>query len=579
MKYRLLFFCSLWLLVFTHSLSAQQLATPYELGNGNQSTTYEACINWYRQLDRSYPSVRMDSVGLTDIGRPLHLVMLDADAEFAPEKARKRGKNIVFIINGIHPGEPEGIDASMRLARELVADPVKKNWLKNTIVLIIPVFNVDGSMRRNSHSRANQNGPEAYGFRANSRNLDLNRDFIKLDSRNTQSLVAAIRRWNPDLLLDTHTTNGADYQHVMTLIESQVDKMQPEVGNWMKQNFTPRLYDRMERAGFPMCPYVNTESELPDSGILGFLETPRYSTGYAALFHTASYVLETHMLKPYDQRVAATYALLTICLAEIQTQGQSLQQARLRAASQTAAASALPINWKLNKQQFELIPFLGYAATYKNSEVHQNQRLQYDRNQPWSKKIPFYNHYISIDSVAKPKAYVISQAWREVIERLEINRIPFTRLATDTVLELNFYLITDYQTSRRPYEGHYLHHSTQIRQLQAVHQYRQGDIVVFTGQGHDRFIIETLEPRAVDSYFNWGFFDGILQQKEYFSAYVYEDTAAELLRSNPDLKQRFDSWKSSQEREPSPAAQLDWIYRNSPNFEGTAQLYPVGMLH
>lgn len=577
MKQRFSFVCVL-LISCVYTLTAQNLATPYELGNGNQSTTYEACIDWYRQLDRSYPTVRMDSIGLTDIGRPLHLVVLDADAEFSVDKARKRDKNIVFIINGIHPGEPEGIDASMQLARELVTDPVKKAWLKNTIVLIIPVFNVDGSLRRNSHSRANQNGPEAYGFRANSRNLDLNRDFIKLDSRNAQSLVSALRYWNPDLLLDTHTTNGADYQHVMTLIESQVDKMQPDVGHWMKQNFTPRLYDRLERAGFPMCPYVNTESELPDSGIIGFLETPRYSTGYAALFHTASYVLETHMLKAYDQRVAATYALLTICLAEIQSQGMGLQQVRQRAASQTAAANKMPLNWKLDKQQFETIPFRGYTASFKSSEVHQNQRLYYDRSQPWTRNIPFYNHYLGTDSVIKPRAYVIPQAWQEVITRLEINRIPFTRLAADTVLELDFYLITDYQTSRRPYEGHYLHYGTQTRQLRAVHQYRKGDIIVYTGQGHDRFIVETLEPRAVDSYFNWGFFDGILQQKEYFSAYVYEDTAAELLRTNPELKQRFEAWKNGQEKAPGAGAQLDWIYRNSPNFEGTAQLYPVGML-
>jgi len=563
---------------FSVLVSAQNLATPYEKGNGNQSTTYEECIDWYQQLDRAHKTVRMDSVGLTDIGRPLHLVILDADAEFSPSQARKRNKNIVFIINGIHPGEPEGIDASMRLARELVSDPLKKTWLKNTIVLIVPVFNVDGSMRRNSHSRANQNGPEAYGFRANSRNLDLNRDFIKLDSRNTQSLVGAMRYWNPDLLLDTHTTNGADYQHVMTLIESQVDKMQPQVGQWMKQNFTPRLYDRMERAGFPMCPYVNTESELPDSGIIGFLETPRYSTGYAALFHTASYVLETHMLKAYDQRVAATHALLTICLAEMQSQGSALLQARQRAATQTAAAVLMPLNWKLNKQEFDLIPFRGYAATYKKSDVHENQRLFYDRNQPWSKNLPFYNHYKGIDSVAKPKAYVIPHAWREVIERLKINQIPFTVLPADTLLELEFYLIADYQTSRRPYEGHYLHYGTQTRTIKALHQYRKGDIVIYTGQAYDRFVIETLEPKAVDSYFNWGYFDGILQQKEYFSAYVYEDTAAELLKNDPDLRQRFEAWKKEQEKTASPGSQLDWIYRNSPNFEGTAQLYPVGML-
>lgn len=574
-----LFLVSLSLITaFSGQVSAQKLATPYEKGNGNQSTTYEACIDWYQQLDRAHKTVRMDSVGLTDIGRPLHLVILDTDAEFSAEKARKRNKNIVFIINGIHPGEPEGIDASMRLARELVNDPAKKAWLKNTIVLIVPVFNIDGSMRRNSHSRANQNGPEAYGFRANSRNLDLNRDFIKLDSRNTQSLVGALRRWNPDLLLDTHTTNGADYQHVMTLIESQADKMQREVGNWMRQKFSPRLYAAMDQAGFPMCPYVNTEHELPDSGIIGFLETPRYSTGYAALFHTASYVLETHMLKPYDQRVAATYALLGICLSEIQTLGPELRQVRANAAAQTAAASQLPLNWKLNRQQADSIGFLGYTAAYKSSEVHTDKRLYYDRSQPWSRTIPFFNHYVGVDSIVKPKAYFIPQAWQEVIERLKINQIPFAVLPADTLLELEFYLIADYQTSRRPYEGHYLHYGTQTRSIKALHQYRKGDIVIYTGQTYDRFVVETLEPKAVDSYFNWGYFDGILQQKEYFSAYVYEDTAAELLKNDPDLRQRFEAWKKEQEKTASPGAQLDWIYRNSPNFEGTAQLYPVGML-
>ncbi len=566
------------LVSFATSLFAQNLVTPYELGNGNQSTTYDDCIAWYQKLDRAYKSVRLDSIGRTDIGRPLHLVVIDGDGDFSPEKARSRKKNIVFIINGIHPGEPEGIDASMRLARELVNDPIKKAWLKNTVVLIVPVFNVDGSLRRNSHSRANQNGPEAYGFRANSRNLDLNRDFIKLDSRNTQSLITALRKWNPDLFLDTHTSNGADYQHTMTLIESQADKMQVEVGGWMRQKFSPRLYAQMEKAGFPMCPYVNTERELPDSGIIGFLETPRYSSGYGTLFHTASYVLETHMLKPYPQRVAATYALLDICLSEMQTLGPELQKARAQAAAQTAAAAVMPLNWKLNRQSADSILFRGYAAAYKGSEVHGETRLYYDQNEPWSRKIPFLNHYEGVDSVLKPKCYVIPQAWHEVIERLEINQIPFTRLKADTLLALEFYLITDYQSSRRPYEGHYLHYSTQTSTIKALHQYRKGDVMVFTGKGHDRFVVETLEPRAVDSYFNWGFFDGILQQKEYFSAYVYEDTAAELLRNNPDLRQRFEVWKNEQDKLPTPGAQLDWLYRNSPNFEGTAQLYPVGML-
>ncbi len=565
-------------LLLCDTASGQSLPTPYESGNGNQTTTYDDCIAWYRKLDKTYPQARLDSIGLTDIGRPLHLVILDTDEAFNPEAARKSGKNIVFILNGIHPGEPEGIDASMLLARNLLSNPAQKNWLRNTVVLIVPVFNVDGSLRRNSHSRANQNGPEAYGFRGNSRNLDLNRDFAKLDSKNARSLVNALRHWDPDLFLDTHTTNGADYQHVMTLIASQKDKMHPAVGHWMNRQFTPALYTAMAQKGYPMCPYVNTEHELPDSGLIGFLETPRYSTGYTALFHTAGYVLETHMLKAYEPRVKATLELLSLCVSKISAEGHILRQLRKEAKIASAKADWFALNWQVDRSQADTIDFQGFTPAYKTSQVHGENRLYYDRQQPWVRKLHYHNHYKSSDSVVKPMSYLIPQAWTEVIDRLDWNRIPYRRLTQDSTVTAEFYFITDYQSTRRPYEGHYLHYNIQTRVEKRTQTFRKGDVLVSTGTENDRFVVEMLEPRGVDSYFSWGFFDGVLQQKEYFSAYVFEDTAAELLRNDEDLRDRFEAWKSGQPTRPTPAAQLDWIYRNSVYYEGTAQMYPVAIL-
>ena len=261
--------CTAFLLLL--SLLSFQLATaqptPYEKGNGNQSSSYSECIAWYQQLAAGSAQVRIDSVGRTDIGQPLHQVVISTGT-FDPAAARKAGKAVVLINNGIHPGEPEGIDASMRLARELATDPQMQKLLQQLVVVIVPVYNVGGALQRNGVTRANQDGPEQYGFRGNARNLDLNRDFVKLDSENARALVQLYRRWDADLYLETHTTNGADYQHVMTLIETQKDKLRPEISGWMQQKFTPKLYKDMQKQGFPMCPYVNTKGELPESGLL-----------------------------------------------------------------------------------------------------------------------------------------------------------------------------------------------------------------------------------------------------------------------------------------------------------------------
>ncbi len=568
----------LLLLLLTLSLCSQAqnpLTTPYEAGNGNQSASHAEAIQWYRQLDQRHGSVRLDSVGPTDSGLPLHLVVLDADQEFDPAAARRRGKSVLFILNGIHPGEPEGIDASMLLARELVSSPAGQRQLQSMVVCIVPVFNVDGSLRRNSHSRANQNGPEAYGFRGNARNLDLNRDFTKLDSRNTRSLVGALRRWDPDLFFDTHTTNGADYQHVMTLIESQKDKMHPAVAQLMTSTLTPAFYAGMAKQGFPMSPYVNTEHELPDSGLLGFLETPRYSTGYTTLLHCAGYVLETHMLKAFQPRVEATLAMLRLGSSWLAQNGKQLQQARKQARAADATQRWYPLQWQLDRSVADTIDFMGYRAAWKKSEVHGGERLYYDRQQPWQAKLHYHNRYRATDSVEKPAAYVIPGAWAEIIERLDWNRIPYWRMRSDSMVTASVYTITDYQSSRRPYEGHYLHYGIRTRSDTQQLQLRAGDVVVRTGTGHDRLVVELLEPLAVDSYLAWGFFDASLQQKEYFSAYVFEDSAAELLRNDPLLRQRFEQWRSAQSQPPSAAAQLDWLYRHSKYYEGTANQYPV----
>ncbi|GAB3203777.1 hypothetical protein ABID22_002022 [Pontibacter aydingkolensis] len=555
------------------------LKTPYEKGNGNQTATYDEAIDWYRSLDKVYDEVKMVPYGYTDSGRLLHLVIVSTDKDFDPASVKQKNKRVLLIQNGIHPGEPEGIDATMMLARDYLQDKNKRKQLDNVVLAIIPVYNIGGALNRNSHTRTNQNGPEEYGFRGNARNLDLNRDYIKTDSRNAELFHLIFRDWDPDVFMDNHTSNGADYQHVMTLIATQHNKLNPTLAGYLKQKMLPALYDGMQKDKFPMVPYMNTIGETPEKGITGFMESPRYATGYTALYNTIGFVPETHMLKPFNQRVQATYKLMENMIKTVHRDADEIGKLRAKAKQETLTQQSFALNWKLDTTKVEQIPFLGYAAKYKPSEVSGLERLYYDRKAPYSTKLNYYNEFKPTTTVQKPVAYIIPFAWREVIDRLKTDKVEMKQLKRDTTLQVETYYITDYKTGQRAYEGHYLHSDIKVEARTMQRQFLKGDYIVYLNQPANRFLVETLEPQAIDSYFAWNFFDSILMQKEYFSSYVFEDLAADYIKKDPKLKKRLEERrKQDPEFARSARAQLDFVYRNSPHYEFTHNMYPVGRL-
>ncbi len=550
--------------------------TPYELSDKKETATYDQVIDYYKKLDEAYPQAKLLTCGQTDFGKPLHLLVLSKDKVFDPAQIRKNDKRILLINNGIHPGEPEGIDASMMVARDLL----KGNQLpENVVICIIPVYNIDGSFNRTSTSRANQNGPVAYGFRGNSKNYDLNRDFIKTDSNNSYSFQEIFNTWQPDIFVDTHTSNGADYQYVMTLIPTQKDKLHPVLSSYMTNSMLPSLYSKMANAGYEMTPYVNSIEEIPDEGIIGFLETPRYSTGYAALHNTIGFMPETHMLKEYDKRVDATYKLLKIYIDIVVRDAKVIGENKRKADEDARRQDSFVIEWKLDKSKSDLIEFKGYVARQKPSGVSGMQRLYYDRNAPYTKQIKQWNNFVPAVIVDRPIAYIIPQAWSRVIELLKLNRVRVDELTEDISLPVDSYYINDYKTLTKPFEGHYLHSGVKLDTVYEQRNFYKGDYVVYSDQTVSRYIMETLEPQATDSFFNWNFFDSILGMKEHFSAYVFEDTAAELLKKNPELKARLEEEKiKNAELKKNPEAQLDFIYKNSDYYEKTHNRYPVARL-
>lgn len=575
MRYLLILLATVY---YYSPLAAQPLLTVFEQSKGTQTATYEQGIAFYEELANRSPMVEIQPFGPTDSGKPLHLVLISGDGVFDIEQIRSQGKAILLINNAIHPGEPDGVEASMMLARDLADQkPALAGVLDRIVIGIIPFYNIGGVLNRNSHTRANQNGPEEYGFRGNARHYDLNRDFIKCDTHNAASFQGIFQYLDPDVFIDTHTSNGADYQYVLTIIPTQKDKLGGPLGEYLDQTMMPFLYDHMAQTSYEMTPYVSSLGRTPEEkGITDFLEGGRYSTGYAALFHTISFMPETHMLKPFSQRVEATYHFLEGALEVVHRDRDKILDARRRQKDAAAGQAVFPLSWAMDTTRYETITFKGYEVEYPTSPVTGGLRMYYNREKPFEKEISYYHHYRADLSVEKPAAYLIPQGWFNVVEQLQRNGVEMERLPADTSLTVTAYLIEDYETSRRSYEGHYPHFGVQVRPERQTIRFREGDWYVPLNQWRNRYLVETLEPQAPDAYFAWNYFDPILQQKEYFSSYVFEDRALELLAQDPKLKAEFEARKTSDpEFAGNSRAQLDFIYKRSPHYEPEHLRYPV----
>lgn len=558
------------ILIILSSLLTGQIPLKY---SENITPTYDEAIAWYKQLDKKYKNAKLITYGLTDIGKPLHLFVISSDKDFNPQTYHNKGKCMVMINNAIHPGEPCGVDASIEFAEDLLRD---NKIPKNVIIGIIPAYNIGGVLNRNSTTRANQNGPQEYGFRGNARNLDLNRDFIKLDSENAKSITKIFHAWNPDFFIDTHTTNGADYQHIMTLISPHPLSYPPVMQNFVKNDLLPSLYASLENAGFPSVPYVSPLKEIPESGLEGGVGTPRFSNGYASVFNTFGFISEAHMFKTYAERVESTIVFLNTVLNYAKTNAAKVIALREKANESIKSQEVFTLTWEIDTTKFDLINFNGYEAEYRTSKVTGFDRLYYNQDKPWTKRIPVYNYFTPGIQVTKPDFYVLPQAWGEVIERLVLNNIKFKRLCKDTVITGEMYIVEDVTNPSEPYNGHFPHSKIELKTVSKSRQFYKGDLLIPMNQVGNRYIIETLEPQANDSFFRWNFFDSILDQREYFSPYIFEETAEIMLANDEELRKEFEGLKASDENFAKNSRwQLYFLYQRSPNFEADYRLYPV----
>lgn len=557
----------------TSTTETPDFTTTFETSEGTQTGTYHEVITFWKALAKTYPEIHIQTVGKTDSGYPLHLVTLNPDSNFNFEDIRKH-KRILLVNNGIHPGESDGIDATMLLYRDIVQGKI--DMPKQTVLTTIPIYNIGGSLNRNTGTRANQNGPEAYGFRGNAQNYDLNRDFIKSDTKNARAFAELFHLVKPDVFIDNHVSNGADYQYTLTHLFTQHNKLGGKLGQYIHEEMQPKLEQKLSNNNWDITPYVNVFGRTPDEGFSQFMDYPRYSTGYTTLFNTLGMMVETHMLKPYKPRVEGTYELMKSMISLIDEDANKIKDLRANFALNMSQQNTYPLDWKIDTTQTSTLNFKGYEGAYIESEVTGAKRLKYDRSKPFTKEVMYQNYFTPSIEVEVPSAYIIPKGWHKVIDLLKLNDIEMTVLENDSTLTVESYRIADYKTRTRAYEGHYPHYNTNVTNTTQTLIFKKGDFLINTAQDGFRYLIETLEPQAPDSFFNWNFFDTILQQKEHFSPYVFEDTAKQLLESDAVLKAEFETKKAEDNSfKNNWYAQLNWIYQHSNHYEKAHMQYPV----
>ena len=567
-----LFYLLTVLIVTSHPVFSQSNWT------GNTSPTYPELIEHLKKLDKTHKELTMFNMGPSDYGLPIYLFVINGGKDSIRTFSKAFTGTTILINNAIHPGEPDGINACLIWLDQWIAQgkPLEtKDGKKLPLIAFIPAYNVGGMMNRSSTSRANQNGPEEYGFRGNARNFDLNRDFIKMDSKNAFTFARIFHSLDPDVFIDNHVSNGADYQYTLTYIASMKERISPDMNELTYGKCIPYLEKNVKEQGWDLFPYVELKGETPAQGIHAFNDLPRYAMGYASLFHSISFTVETHMLKPFPERVQATLAFMEGIIAFTMENTTEIEAKRNASKLWARNLTQYAYNYQLSEKADSIL-FKGFEHSFPLHPITGLKELSYNRTSPYERAIPWYRTYVAADSVRIPKYYVVGGQEQHVIDRLKANHVVFETLTADQIDTLTSFSVKSYKSPSNPYEGHFKLSKIEVGESQQLVKLKPGDILIPSNQDATLFIHASLQPRAEDSYLTWNFFDSYLQQKEYFSNYVFKDQIAEILAKDQALNEEYQLRKSTDEKfRNSEWDQLYFIYSRSPYFEQTFMRLPI----
>lgn len=560
------------------------MQTHAEKTNYRQTPNYADTIAFAKELADASPAIEYRGFGHSGQGRELPLLIASETQTFTPEAARAAGKAVVLIQACIHSGEPDGKDAGFALLRDIAISKTAAGILNNVVLLFMPIYNTDGHERSTPFNRINQNGPESMGWRTTSTYQNLNRDYMKADTPETRAWLRLWNEWDPDLFIDCHVTDGADYRCNITYHHEHHGGIDEAVLEWERDVFDDKVAKATEAAGNVISWYLEfIDNRDLTLGTRDFNGSPRFSTGYVPLRNRPGILIETHMIKDYRSRVIGTYDFLRAALTEVNNDPDRLirvgREADLRTTDAGRAynpSNLYPLDFELTD---ETTPFKLKAFQYETeqSEVSGDLRVIYG-SEPLDLTIPMYDTFRVTAAAAPPLHYIVPVQWTSVIDVLHAHGIRFRSLAEPASIEVESYRFTNVRWPYEPFEGRHMP-QFEVERTTETREFPAGSVVVPVAQPLGKLILNLLEPEAPDSFAKWGFFNAIFEEKEYAEHYVLETLAREMMQSDPDLKREFEALLASDpDFVSSPAARLRFFYRRSPYWDPQMSLYPVGRI-
>jgi hypothetical protein len=548
-------------------------ATPFEVSGGVDSPTYDETVAWLRKLVAASPKLRMTSLGKSPQGRDVWLVIASATGASTPEELRQTGKPVLFAQAGIHPGEIDGKDAGMMLLRDMTVGGSESDLLGRASFLFIPILSVDGHERRSPYGRINQRGPENTGWRTNARNLNLNRDYAKLDIPEMRHLIAALERWQPDLYLDLHVTDGEDYRYDVTFGWTGPHGWSPSIARWLDGTFRPAVSAALEARGHVPGPLIFGVDRLDiRKGIADWTAPPRFSNGYGDARHLPTVLVENHSLKRFDRRVLGTYVFLEGCLDLLGREAGNLRRAV--AEDRARHPEELPLAFGPPQTPPETLEFLGVEHRVAPSSVSGGLAVEW-LGTPVTFDAPLIAFTEPTATASRPRAYWIPPSWSDVIGRLRLHGVRMEETSDWREVEVEMYRLTGPELADMPFEGHVQVTATPVAETR-TERFPPGSVRIPTDQPLGDLAMLLLEPASPDSFFQWGFFHAVLSRTEYVEGYVMEKMATRMLEEDEELRSRFlERLATDDEFRADPQARLMWFYEQTPYYDQRYLLYPV----
>ena len=549
---RLLTICALMLLMSTACTttkpSPEELITLVEQTDFVQTPKAEQTMAYFQKLADYSPMVNLSTFGQSAQGRDLVAVVLDKDGLQDPEKIRKKGRAIILVESCIHSGEPDGKDATMIFIRDMIVENKDIELLDNVSFLFIPILNIDGHEDFRATNRINQNGPAELGTRNTAQQLNLNRDFLKADAPEMRAWLKLYNEWMPELFIDVHVTNGADFQYVTTYaIENHGTMMEEGLRQWTTDVFEKQLNEQMTEVGFPMFLYASfRNSNAPEQGIFINIYDPRYSEAYAAARNRIGLLLENHIYKPYKQRVMCTIEAIRAS-ARIIGQNKAelfevVERADKAVSSPEYRRKPMDLTYKAVNRDSVWIDYLAWERETVKSDLSGADWTRHNYDKPITVKAPLITSYDATSSVQLPEAYIFMPQWTDVIELFDLHDIKYTRLTEPKKIEVETYRYNGATFSTRQSEGRIPVIKTDYTTQTETLEYPAGSILIDMNQPSGRIAAWLLEPSAPGSLVYWGFFNQVLQPtNEFWIRLGYmEEKGRELLAKDSALKAEFD---------------------------------------